>query len=826
MEDKMKKPFQSKKIVYGLVFALLLNTPITAYANGGDQGSFYDKVKTFILGDEEAIDEDAALSEFRRQFNAGNNNMSQVLGSTTDKISSYSYSNSEEALSTLVEPQEEQPMCVTLELEDQIPFGPFDTSVVTEIVHQEYGFAEGQTSETQLLVDVKLTSDASASFSVLGGTLVGQGEHCNIWVVNPDEYYSEAATKYTMTTDQLQTDGNAIGTDAVTAKLAKNIDVICEKVSTIGDHAGVLFKTNNSWMPEIGDIDMDGRINVILYAIGSGAGGYFYALDYFPSYTGRAIDAIHITTSSGMDSSGSGEFGAYAYGSVAHEMQHLMFYTYYAHLYESELWINEGLSQISETYQQDYTNSSTINIQNADTIIWRLKTALANSYTTGSTYSDFFNWGGTIKNYGMAFMFNALLEEREGAYIHKVYDYFKSYAVESSDPDYTYDSTLTRLNYPESLFENWGEVLRVVLGDSVDTTELTSDEILEYVYTMFMESYMSGGGKVIDNDKITLTDRIWAQSYGSLWSLRNGNTYYGSNSSSTSGNGAYGKINSGGDITLEGYPSDSGDIGASHEMAYTLDTSDYNVAETNVLEINIPKTEGLRAYVALYDVKNANPIYGTTTINSSYDPTLDTADLYPIELGVDNYVTVDSASIVPHLFVFTYYNDVNTTVTYDWIDTRMDIETIAKLELLETSYDFDNTEKTPTVIVRHIETDELLIEEQDYTVTYSNNTNAGSAIVTIDGIGDYKGSTGTTFDILPISIVNATIIGINDRYNYTGSAITPSFSVTMKENTLEENTDYIFTFTDNLAITKKGHLTIQGVGNYSEYVGAYFEIYN
>ena len=42
-----------------------------------------------------------------------------------------------------------------------------------------------------------------------------------------------------------------------------------------------------------------------------------------------------------------------------------------------------------------------------------------------------------------------------------------------------------------------------------------------------------------------------------------------------------------------------------------------------------------------------------------------------------------------------------------------------------------------------------LIEYEDYEVTYSNNINAGKALVTITGIGDYAGTVTSGFIIKP-----------------------------------------------------------------------------
>lgn len=727
-----------------------LSAPLTVHAGNSDEPSIYEKVKDFIFGSEEAIDDKEALTEFRRQFYAGNNGMSQVLDDSNTKNIVSDTQGSKEEISEMV--------CATLELENDIPFGPYNTSTVS-VTHQNYGFGTGQTSNTIVRAITKANEAAEATYNIVGASLVAQGEHSNIWVVNPDEYYSDNAVEYNTSTGNLYTTGNVVGTDAITAQIAINSDNIYAKMTSIQPHAGVLVKAGYSYMPEFGDSDNDGRMNVVLYDIGNSSySGYFHLVNYYNAYTGIPMDAVHIDIASGSGADAStGAITESRYGTLAHEFQHLLFYMYFGGHLDSQTpysFVNEGLSGLGNLYGSDYTNSNFPGEQNFD--VGRIKYGVINSYANGTTYGDFANFSGASKSYGISYMMSAMMEERANGYIDKAYEYFLTNLVESSEEGYTYDRSQSALNYNnKSVQDIWGEVFRTALGNSVDTSKLTSNEVMEYVYTMFMESYMSAGGQVIENDTVVTTDRIWRNG-ASLWSYRNNNRYYflnstGSYSYYTNVNPAYEEIQSGGAITMVGYPSNSTSIEATHEMAYTLSRSNFDVNDTNVLKINIPKTAGLKAYVALYDIKTANPNYLTNMRNTNYDPALDTATLYPIELGVDNYIKVDSTTVVPHLFTFTYYKDVNTTVTYEWINDGIEIE--------------------------------------------------------------------------PTSIVNATINGIDSRYKYTGTAIEPDFTVTMNGNILELNKDYTYTFSDNVLITKKAYLTIEGIGNYEESVGAYFEIY-
>ena len=82
------------------------------------------------------------------------------------------------------------------------------------------------------------------------------------------------------------------------------------------------------------------------------------------------------------------------------------------------------------------------------------------------------------------------------------------------------------------------------------------------------------------------------------------------------------------------------------------------------------------------------------------------------------------------------------------IDGRTDVPRIDadSITLEKSLYEFDGTAKTPSVSVKDI-TDKLLVENIDYKIIYANNTNAGTAIVTIKFEGKYSGSIDRTFEI-------------------------------------------------------------------------------
>ena len=116
-----------------------------------------------------------------------------------------------------------------------------------------------------------------------------------------------------------------------------------------------------------------------------------------------------------------------------------------------------------------------------------------------------------------------------------------------------------------------------------------------------------------------------------------------------------------------------------------------------------------------------------------------------------------------------------------------------------------------------------LINGTDYTVAYSNNTNAGTATVTITGKGSYDGKVTKTFNILAKSMSALTVsLGANS-FSYTGSAITPSVTVKDGTKTLVAGTDYTLSYTGNVN-PGTGYVKITGTGNYAGTVSKSFTI--
>ncbi len=143
----------------------------------------------------------------------------------------------------------------------------------------------------------------------------------------------------------------------------------------------------------------------------------------------------------------------------------------------------------------------------------------------------------------------------------------------------------------------------------------------------------------------------------------------------------------------------------------------------------------------------------------------------------------------------------------------------SETEMTET---FDGTELKPEMEVYY--GTELLTEGVDYTVSLENNVNAGTATVTIIGIGLYDGERSYGFTILPCEITENDI-SISGSMEFNGSAVEPEVSVYKNGATLVEGEDYTVTYSNNENVGT-AYITVEGIGNYENTITLEYEIYS
>ena len=129
------------------------------------------------------------------------------------------------------------------------------------------------------------------------------------------------------------------------------------------------------------------------------------------------------------------------------------------------------------------------------------------------------------------------------------------------------------------------------------------------------------------------------------------------------------------------------------------------------------------------------------------------------------------------------------------------------------SYAYTGNAITPGVVV---ETgSRTLVLGTEYTVSYSNNVNAGVATITVTGIGRYSGTQTATFVIEPKSMQSLDTSDVSDR-TYTGDAYTPDITVSDGGKVLTKGVDYTVTYKNN---TDPGTASIVIQGTNSNYAG-------
>lgn len=106
----------------------------------------------------------------------------------------------------------------------------------------------------------------------------------------------------------------------------------------------------------------------------------------------------------------------------------------------------------------------------------------------------------------------------------------------------------------------------------------------------------------------------------------------------------------------------------------------------------------------------------------------------------------------------------------------------------------------------------------DYTVTYSNNTNVGTATMTVTGIGSFSGTKTINYTIEAKNIENCLTTAVTN-YQYTGNTYTPNVTVTDSSNgkTLVAGTDYTITYSNN---TNPGTASITVTALSKNYTGS------
>ena len=223
----------------------------------------------------------------------------------------------------------------------------------------------------------------------------------------------------------------------------------------------------------------------------------------------------------------------------------------------------------------------------------------------------------------------------------------------------------------------------------------------------------------------------------------------------------------------------------------------------------------------VYDAPEPDILY-SVTFNGETVQTGKTVKYYSDAEGVHE-VQYNAIKTVPG----TYYYRLTTDATDNFLPVsavksltigaapapeKIDISTLKAY--INGSFVYKGSAYKPVMVITDAN-GVALVAGTDYTLSYSNNINAGKATVTAKAKGDkYKGTKKATFTISarPVTDKNVKISAIPDQ-KYTGKAITPNPVIKFNGKTLKKGTDYTLSYSNNKKVGTAS-VKITGKGNF------------
>ena len=145
------------------------------------------------------------------------------------------------------------------------------------------------------------------------------------------------------------------------------------------------------------------------------------------------------------------------------------------------------------------------------------------------------------------------------------------------------------------------------------------------------------------------------------------------------------------------------------------------------------------------------------------------------------------------------------------------------IELSENSYEYDGNEKKPTVVLKD---GDLEIDSSEYTISYSNNIDAGTATVTIKNIadGNYIVDGLATFTIAGKTLTKDDVVITIENTTYNGNPQRQTVIVQYGTDILTEDMDYSVSYPDDCINAGSKNVMLTFLGNYTGNVSTSYEI--
>ena len=125
--------------------------------------------------------------------------------------------------------------------------------------------------------------------------------------------------------------------------------------------------------------------------------------------------------------------------------------------------------------------------------------------------------------------------------------------------------------------------------------------------------------------------------------------------------------------------------------------------------------------------------------------------------------------------------------------------------------------QNPVLKDKTTESEEPLEKNVDYRIAYVKNINAGTATMTITGLGKYSGTIKKNFTIDKVALTKNMLLGETITVKQNRAGATPDVELVYEGRTLIKDRDYKLTYTGNKNTTndtKKAWINIAGIGNF------------
>ncbi|MBQ6381184.1 MAG: hypothetical protein IJJ41_06270 [Clostridia bacterium] len=179
---------------------------------------------------------------------------------------------------------------------------------------------------------------------------------------------------------------------------------------------------------------------------------------------------------------------------------------------------------------------------------------------------------------------------------------------------------------------------------------------------------------------------------------------------------------------------------------------------------------------------------------------------------------IDPWNHTPSFIVGTNYE-----TQYRYRDRIVDVNECS-ISLSSTSYTYDGSAKKPAVTVKF--NSKTLVNGTDYSLSYANNVDVGTASVKITGKGLYSGSVTKYFTIKEppkTDVATCTMTLDQTAFIYDGAAKNPTVTVKNGNEKLTAGTDYTLSYANNVKVGT-ATATITGIGKYTGTKSANFSI--